>query len=136
MSDMQHDARRPYVRPMTGWWRKNPYFVCYMLREGTALVVAAYAMVLLTGLLCLATSEAAFNGWLAVLRHPFSIALHLLALAAMVYHTWSWFDIMPKTMPPVYAGGKRVPRHVITRAGIVTAIVVTLLILLLTWSLT
>jgi len=41
MSDMQHDARRPYVRPMTGWWRRNPYFMRYMLREGTAVVVAA-----------------------------------------------------------------------------------------------
>lgn len=136
MSDMQRDARRPYVRPMAGWWRKNPYFVRYMLREGTALVVAAYAMVLLAGLLSLATGEASYNKWLAMLRHPISIGLHLLALLAMGYHTWSWFDIMPKTMPPIYSGGKRVAGAVITRTGIVAAVVVTLLILVLTWSLT
>lgn len=134
MSDMQTDARRPYVRPMPGWWRKNPYFVRYMLREGTALVVAAYALLLLVGLLSLASGEAAYNGWLAVLRHPLSVALHVVALAAMAYHTWSWFDIMPKTMPALHAGGKRVPDHVITAAGIVAAVIVTIVVFLLVWS--
>jgi fumarate reductase subunit C len=134
MSDTQRDARRPYVRPMAGWWRKNPYFVRYMLREGTALVVAAYAMLLLVGLLSLARGEASFNSWLALLKQPLSIGLHSLALLAMAYHTWSWFDIMPKTMPPVYAGGKRMAGPVITAIGIVAAIVVTLVIVLLAWS--
>ena len=27
--------RKPYVRPMRGWWKRNPYFRRYMLREGT-----------------------------------------------------------------------------------------------------
>ena len=34
------NQRRPYVRPMTGWWKKNPYFVEYMVHEGSALFVA------------------------------------------------------------------------------------------------
>lgn len=42
--------RRPYTRPMAGWWRKNPFFVEYMIHEGTALFVAAYGLVLLAGL--------------------------------------------------------------------------------------
>jgi fumarate reductase subunit D len=39
-------------------------------------------------------------------------------LATFVYHTWSWFNIMPKTMPALFAGGKRVPPAVITGAGL------------------
>ena len=39
--------RRPYVRPMDGWWKKNPFYVEYMVHEGTALFVAAYAITLL-----------------------------------------------------------------------------------------
>ena len=35
--------RRPYVRSMDGWWRRNPYFVRYMLREGTSVLLAASA---------------------------------------------------------------------------------------------
>jgi fumarate reductase subunit C len=134
MSTPKTDARRPYMRPMAGWWRKNPFFVRYMMREATALVVAAYAFVLLAGLLCLVSGEAAYNGWLAMLRHPLSIVLHLLMLAAMVYHTWSWFEIMPKTMPPMYSGGKRVAPQVITGTGLAAAAVVTLLLFVLAWS--
>ena len=33
-------ARRTYVRPMQGWWTKNPYFMKYMAREATAIYVA------------------------------------------------------------------------------------------------
>lgn len=134
MSDLHTDARKPYVRSMDGWWRKNPFFVRYMAREVTALVVAAYAFVLLAGLLCLAKGEPAYNAWLAALRHPVSLALHAVALVAMVYHTWTWFEIMPKTMPPIIMGGKRVAGEVITTTGIVVAIVVTLVLFLAVWS--
>ena len=46
-------AARTYVRPMAGWWRKNPYFIRYMIREGSAVLLSAYALVLLLGLYCL-----------------------------------------------------------------------------------
>ena len=134
MSELQTDARKPYVRQMDGWWRKNPFFVRYMAREATALVVAAYAFVLLAGLLCLANGEAAYNAFLAALKHPVSLALHVVALAAMAYHTWTWFEIMPKTMPPVIVNGKRVAGSVITTAGMVAAVVVTLVLFLAVWS--
>lgn len=135
MSDRQPDARRPYVRPMAGWWQKNPFFVRYMMREATAFVVAAYAIVLLAGLLALANGEAAYECWLGVIRHPLSVLLHAAGLVAMVYHTWSWFDIMPKTMPPIYSGGKRVEGRVITATGLAVAVVATLVLLAIVWSL-
>lgn len=135
MNDMQNGARRPYLRPMAGWWRKNPFFLRYMLREGTALAVAAYAFVLLAGLVSLARGEAAYNGWLQALTSPLSIVLHLLALALVIYHSWSWFDIMPKTLPPLHVGGKRVAGKVITRTGVAAAIASTVVLFLIAWSL-
>jgi len=33
--------RGPYLRPMGAWWRRDPFFMRYMLRESTALAVAA-----------------------------------------------------------------------------------------------
>lgn len=134
MSNMQSDGRRPYLRPMAGWWRKNPFFLRYMLREGTALAVAAYAFVLLAGLVALARGEAAYDSWLQALTTPLSILLHLLMLALMIYHSWSWFDIMPKTMPPLYVGSKRVSAKVITGTGIAAAIASTLVLFLIVWS--
>jgi len=128
--------RRPYVRPMAGWWRKNPYFVEYMIHEGSALFVAAYALVLLVGLLCLSQGETAWNGWLSALRSPISIAGHLLLLAAMLYHTWTWFNIMPITLPPIIVAGKRLSASAITSGGLAAAAFASVVLLAVVWRLT
>lgn len=122
-------GRRPYVRPMTRWWKRDPFFVSYMARELTAFAVLAYAVVLAVGLVRLSQGEAAWNGWLDAVRSPGSVLLHLVFLVSFVIHSMSWFDIMPKTMPMLFAGGKRVGGEVITRAGYVAAVVVTLVVL-------
>ena len=114
-------ARRPFVRPMEGWWRRNPYFVRYIAREVTAFFVAAYALVLLAGLIRLSQGPAAFGEWLEGLRSGWSVALHLVLLMTFVYHTYSFFDIMPKTMPPVAVGGKRLSRAALTNLGLALA---------------
>jgi fumarate reductase subunit C len=116
-------ARRPYVRSMDGWWRHNPYFIVYMIREGTAVLVVAYAVVLLFGVVRLAQGEAAYSGWLAALQSPWSLAFHLVLLVSFIYHTWSWFRIMPKTMPMLLIGGKKLQPGVITGVGLAVAAV-------------
>jgi fumarate reductase subunit C len=122
---MTAETNRPrgYVRSMDGWWRRNPYFVRYMAREATAVLVAAYAFVLLIGLICLARGEAGYDAWLDALSKPWSLALHVLLLVVFVYHTWSWFQIMPKTMPLLFVEGRKVPSAVITGAGLAAAAV-------------
>jgi fumarate reductase subunit C len=128
------NKRRPYVRSMDGWWRKNPFFVEYMIHEGTALFVAAYAAILLTGLVRLAQGEAAWNHWLAALKNPWYIGFHVLALAALTYHTYTWFKIMPRTMPPVVVGGKRLSAWAITGSGLAAAAAASLGLLVLVWG--
>ena len=121
--------RRPYVRSMNGWWKRDPYFIRYMAREVTAVFVAAYAVVLLAGLIRLAQGEAAFNGWLQYLKTPWMLVFHVIVLATFVYHTWSWFKIMPKTMPIMFVGGKRVQPGTITGTGLAAAVVACLAVL-------
>ena len=128
-------ARRPYVRSMDGWWRQNPFFIVYMIREGTALLVVAYAVVLLFGVVRLAQGEAAYDGWLTALQSPWSLAFHLILLASFIYHTWSWFSIMPKTMPMILIGGKRVQPAVITGVGLAVSSVACVALLLLVMKL-
>jgi fumarate reductase subunit C len=127
-------ARRPYLRPMAGWYKRDPFFVRYMWREATALIVMAYAVVLMCGVLRLSQGQAAFDGWLAALRSPLSLVLHAVMLVAMIYHAYTWFEIMPKTMPAMYSGGKRVPEATITRAGIIAAVATNLALLALAWG--
>lgn len=115
-------VRRPYVRPMAGWWRKNPFFIEYMVHEGTAFFVAAYALILLASIIFLGVGEAAWNRWLACLTSPFGIVVHVLLLIGFLYHTWTWFHIMPRTLPPIVIAGKRVTAATIIRAGLAAAL--------------
>ena len=126
--------RRGYVRPMQGWWRRDPFFVRYMVREVTAVAVLVYAIVLMMGVLRLSQGEAAFNGWLAALRSPGSVLLHIVLLISMVVHAKSWFEIMPKTMPLMFVGGKRVEGSTITRTGYIATVVATVIVLALVWG--
>jgi fumarate reductase subunit C len=124
-------ARPPYVRPMHGWWKRDPFFMRYMVRELTAFAVLAYAVVLAVGVVRLAQGEAAWNGWVAALRSPASLLLHAVLLVAFVVHAKSWFEIMPKTMPTMFVGGRRVPGTLVTRTGWAATVVASLVVLAL-----
>ncbi|HEX6019446.1 MAG TPA: fumarate reductase subunit C [Burkholderiaceae bacterium] len=128
MSNGKAPARRPYMRPMRGWWRRDPFFVRYMIREATALAVLAYAIVLTVGVVRLAQGEAAFDGWLQALRSPASLLLHAVLLVSMVVHAHSWFEIMPKTMPIIVVGGRRLAASTIQRAGWAATVAVTVVV--------
>lgn len=125
--------RRPYVRPTAGWWKKNPFYVEYMVHEGTALFVAAYAIILLVGVLRLSQGEAAWNGWLDALKSPLSIVFHLVLLAAIVYHAYTWFKLFPLTMPPIIVNGKKVGPEVVVGSGWTAAIIAGLALLGIVW---
>jgi len=114
-------ARKPYIRSMDAWWLRDSFFVRYMLREATALFVVAYALVLLAGVVCLARGPTAYQAWLRILATPWSIALHVVLLLVFLYHTWSWFRIMPKTMSLILPSGKHLSPALVTTAGLLAA---------------
>jgi fumarate reductase subunit C len=120
---MNRPQARAYIRPMKGWWNRDPFFVAYMARELTAFAVLGYAIVLVVGLVRLSQGEAAWTGWLSAVRSPLGVLLHIVFLVSMVVHAKSWFDIMPKTMPAMFVKGKRVAASSITRAGYAAAVV-------------
>jgi fumarate reductase subunit C len=125
--------RRPYVRPIDSmWWAKPPY-LAYTLREATGIFIAAYALVLLAGVICLALGENAYDAWLGFLASRWSLALHAIILVAMLFHVWTWFEIMPKTMPRLVIGGRYVKPRLITAAGIAVAALASLALLVFAW---
>jgi fumarate reductase subunit C len=127
----QTDKRHPYRRPMRGWWKRDRYYIRYLAMEATSILIALYALILLFGLLRLGQGEAAFNGWLEALRSAPSVALHVLLLLVFVYHSYSWFKVMPKTLPSIYWRGAKLPQPLITRIGVSAAVVVNLLVIIL-----
>ena len=125
--------RKPYVRSMDGWWKKNPFFVEYVFHESTALFVLAYAVTLLVGLIRLGQGEAAWNGWLAALQSPVALVFHLALLVAIAYHAYTWFKIMPITLPPIRVGGEKLSPCAIITGGLVAAAVASLGLIVLVW---
>ena len=118
---------------MDGWWKKNPYYVEYMIHEGTALFVAAYAFTLLFGLVRLGQGEAAWNGWLEAMKSPLSVLCHVVLLVAICYHAITWFKLFPLTMPPIMVNGKRLEPGVVVASGWTAAVVAALALLGLVW---
>ena len=49
----------------------------------------------------LGDGESAFDAWLEALKSPFWIGFHVVTLLLVVYHAWTWFKVMPKTLPRV-----------------------------------
>ena len=49
--------RKKYVRPMTAtWWQKLDFYKAYMVREATSIFAVWFCIVLLYGVLCLASN--------------------------------------------------------------------------------
>jgi fumarate reductase subunit C len=126
---------RTYVRSMSGWWLKNPYYVRYIIREATSVLVAAYAIVLLAAVASLAAGEEAYEGWLSALASPGAVVFHLLALAAVLYHMVTWFAVSPKAMPPVYIGKDKLPDKLLIGGQYAATIALSVVILLVAWKL-
>ena len=119
---------KTYVRPMEGWWRRNPYFLRYMIREGSCVFLATYTIILLVGLLRLSQGEAAWEGWRAALTSPLSVVFHWAALLTVGYHAYTWWKVAPKTAPDLRIGGRPLPEMVIMGGGLLATVGTSILV--------
>lgn len=116
---------KTYTRPVSGWWwNRTAFYRWYMVRELSSVLITAYALVLLWGLATLVQGRASYEAWLAMLSTPVAIAFHVLTFVLVVYHAWTWFKIMPKTLPPLPVSDRSV-----VAAGVTAAVVVSILLL-------
>ena len=120
---------KTYVRPMAGWWRRNPFYLWYMARELSSVFITTYALVLLVGLARLAQGRAAFDAWRESLGGASALLFHVLALLFVVYHAWTWFQVMPKTLPFVRIGSWRLPDRWIVALGTMAGVGGSLMVL-------
>lgn len=128
--DSTQSKRKPYIRPVEkGWWLKNHFYIHYMLREGTCVLVSIYAVILLVGLLRLSQGPVAFQGWLDALSHPFAILFHVAVLVACLFHAKTWFELAPKAMRIMH-GEEPIPDRPIVMAQYIALAGVSLVVLI------
>lgn len=103
----------PYHRPLPStWWLQNRAYFLFMIRELTSVFIAAYAMLLLILLYRLNAGRDAYESYLRFLATPGMVIFHVIALAAALFHTVTWFNLTPKVLV-VRMGAQRVPAAVI-----------------------
>ena len=103
----------PYRRPVPStWWLHNRAYFLFMLRELTSVFIAAYLILLLILLYRLNAGRGAYESYLRFLRAPGMVAFHVIALAAALFHTVTWFNLTPKVLV-VRVGARRVPAPII-----------------------
>lgn len=104
---------KPYNRKMSiFWWINRKPYVLFIVRELTSLFVAAYAIIMIVQLYALREGPEAWEGLMASFSTPVSIALHIVILAFVVFHTITWFRLAP-TATVVKIGKKKIPGAVI-----------------------
>ncbi len=118
-----------WQRDMRGWWRRDPAFRRYLLREATSVAIGGYALMLLAGLGCLAAGPAPWQSWQGLVMSPIGLLLQALVFAAAVIHSVSWFRLMPLTVPPVGRPGRRLGDTAIRSAAWVASAVCSLALL-------
>jgi len=113
--------RRPFHRSQPRyWWAHRPY-LAYTLRELTGVAVGLYGAILLAGLVCLWRGPQAFDVYRKVLASEWSLLVHLVLLAAVLWHVITWFQILPKTMPKLILRGRLVPPRRVTAMALLLA---------------
>ena len=103
---------KAHVRPVpNSWWLKKRAYFLFMLREWTSVFVAGYAVFLMV-LVARAEDAESFGAFFQALLTPWSIVLHAITLAMVLYHTVTWLNLTPRVLV-VWRGEQRVPGFVI-----------------------
>lgn len=116
---------KPYVRKMSAtWWLKRRSYFYFMLRELTAVFVAAYCVILLVMLWRLKQGPQSFQNFLDQLQTLPAMLFHFFALVFAAYHAITWFDLTPQIMV-VRVGEEKVPPAVIAATNYLAWLAVT-----------
>ena len=119
---------KEYVHPMPAtWWLKRKTYFLFMVRELTCVAVGGYAMLLLVLVGC-AHDKDSFQSFLTWMKESrVSMALHLIALPMVLYHSVTWLNLTPKAIV-VWRGEEQLSPFLIVGLNYVAWAIVSILI--------
>ncbi|WP_129666606.1 fumarate reductase subunit C [Phytoactinopolyspora endophytica] len=97
------------------WWARKRSYTLFILRELSSVFVAWFVLFTLLTVWSVARGEERYEQFLDFASNPLVVALNVLALAFLLFHTVTWFNLTPKAMP-VKVRGRRVPSTVVIAA--------------------
>ena len=106
--DTKSSYRKPYIEPVKAtWWLRNKTYLKYIFRELTSLFTLWIAIELLVIIILAVIMPEPGNPWNSIdaqaaisdfIQNPIVIGLNILSLIAILFHTVTWFNIMPKAV--------------------------------------
>ena len=97
------------------WWVGRRAYLVFVLRELSSVFVAWSVVFLLLLVRAVSQGGAEYQRFLDRSGAPWMLALNVVALAFVVFHAITWFNLAPQAMV-VRLRGKRVPRSWIAGA--------------------
>lgn len=118
------------------WWVHKRSYLLFVLRELSSVFVAWFVLFTLLFAWQVSRGDEQYERFLEIAANPFVIVVNVVALAFLLLHTVTWFNLTPQAMPvrlpkatPGSLSRRRVPPVVIVAAqwaafAVVSALVV------------
>ena len=106
------------------WWVQRRTYLLFIIRELTCVFVGGYALFLLV----LASRAGDQDAFAELLNSRLLIALQIIALPMLLYHSITWINLTPKVLV-VWRGEERVSPLLIAGANYVAWAVISIVIL-------
>lgn len=105
------------------WWVHKRSYLLFVLRELSSVFVAWFVMFTLLFVWSVSRGEERYERLLEIAANPFVVAVNVVALAFLLLHTVTWFNLTPQAIPvrlptalPGGLRGRRVPAVAIVAA--------------------
>ncbi len=95
-------------RVSTYWWMSRRTYLLFILRELSSIFVAWFVVFLLLTCRAIGQGEQEYRQFLDWADTPWVVMLNVVALAFVVLHAITWFNLTPKAMV-VRVSGRRIP---------------------------
>lgn len=136
-SPVEISAGVPAYRPRASllWWMHKPAYLLFVLRELSSLFVAWFVVVTLYFAWSVGRGEEQYERFLELAANPLVVVANLVALAFLILHTVTWFNLTPQAMPlrvpksvPGGLGGRPVPGLLVVAAQWAGFVVVSVIV--------
>ncbi len=105
-----------YIRKIPNtWWLKRKPYTLFIVRELTCVAVAGYCAFLLYLMYALGQGPEAYSAAIGLISSPASLALHVVGLLLVLYHTVTWFNLTPRVIV-IHIGEEQVPAVLVAGA--------------------
>jgi fumarate reductase subunit C len=133
---VSEQAAPRYRQPVSlFWWTRRRSYLLFVLRELSSVAVAWFVVHFLLLVTAVHRGPAAYQEFLGWSASPLILAVNLVALAFVLLHAVTWFNLAPKALV-VRARGRQVPPRAVAAGHfgawfVVSAVVAWVLVVVL-----